>query len=316
MNYTDALEIEGVHYGLSLYYSYLLPLFEVYVEEDRLIVFKKHGVCKGLKCVQRNGGSVQCFIPHGCGESVYEEILGLSKRNLFSKLLGDSKTSYLTRFTLMYSPMDRLYVSSTIYLSRSTDYYVNTVRWVREAIELNCFDDPAKCIDIARSYQFVVFIKNLPNLNNVLSKGYSNVIDETVWLMGIKGFGVKSAFAYLLHAYGLTNYAPIDRHYMRLLKSNGVYGKTYSKTICVASRLDCLRCVKGDFCIYRLTQRFFGEFNGVVQSLVYVYGRLVKKAKFGVKGLEALLLRGVDLNGLIREVNAFLNTSLKESVKI
>lgn len=313
--FIEELEVNGIHYGLNLYYSYLLPLFDVSIEDDKLVIVKKHGVCSGLKCIQIDEESAKCFIPPGCRGLVYGGLLGLTKRNIFLKAIGGLKARYLSRFTLIYSPSDKLYVSSTIYLSRTTDYYVNTIKWVREAINLNCFNTPINCRGVSNSYQFVHFIQNIHRLIEVFSRDHGGCVEEALELMKIKGFGVKSAFAYLLHVYGLTEYAPIDRHYAKLIGSMGIAGRVYPKTICLDSKLNCSACLKGSDCLYSLARRTFGDLNGFIQSLMYVYGRLTSVVAKRIGVLETVLLKGIDLEELIKEINTFLKYLIEEKCR-
>jgi hypothetical protein len=274
------LIVEGVHYGLTLLYSYLLPVFNI-EETPRGFVFEVDwGLFKGFRCVFDEESLVtECSdVPSELLGEV-SRLLGLDKRIVFSEVcrLAGLDRCVAGVVTLIYSPRYKLPVAYSIYLSRNTDYYINTVRWVREALSRGVVESSAY---IPREFNRV---KSLIDQTLLRSK---SPVEEALDLLEIKGFGVKSAKAYLLHAYGLTEHAPIDRHYLRVL---GVK-PAISKSKCISTgKLDCLRCSVN--CAYRVATARFRELNGAVQSLAYIYGRLKSKRR---SSLEEVLVKSPD----------------------
>jgi hypothetical protein len=191
-----------------------------------------------------------------------ERILGLEKHSLFKDLCKwiNVEKCIVDQVSLIYEPAYKNIIAYSVYLSRNTNYYINTLKWVREAIEMGVVD--------STSYIPREFNRVKREIDHVLSTGLDPV-SEALSLMKIRGFGVKSANAYLLHAYGLTQYAPIDRHYARLIKAL----KPRSKLTCqLHGKLQCSQCII--HCPHRQAYSKFRELNGVIQSLAYIHGRL------------------------------------------
>lgn len=257
------LKIKGIHYGLTLLYSYLLPVIDV---EETSYGFKfKYvvGSAAGLQCVFREGIlETECTI-NSSKHSLVERLLGLDRHALFMelcKLLGLDKC-VASSITLMHEPSYKKYVAYSVYLSRNTDYYINTVQWVRGLISRGAIKSTSY---IAREFNNVKH-----QVDYVLGRG-DEPLREAIGLMSLRGFGVKLAKAYLLHAYGLTEHAPVDRHYAEFLD---VKTASPAKSTCIKFSLRCNVCTR--HCPYSYSTRSYGVFNGVLQSLVYIYGRLV-----------------------------------------
>ena len=255
--------IRGIHYGLTLLYSYLLPLFKIEETHGGFTFTIDLGPFKGLKC-RFNEFTLEttCSTDPGFMEIHIERILGLEKHSLFKDLCKwiNVEKCIVDQVSLIYEPTYKNIVAYSVYLSRNTNYYINTLKWVREAIEMGVVD--------STSYIPREFNRVKREIDYVLSTGLDPV-SEALSLMKIRGFGAKSANAYLLHAYGLTQYAPIDRHYARLIKAL----KPKSKLTCqLHGKLQCSQCII--HCPYRQAYSKFRELNGVIQSLAYIHGRL------------------------------------------
>ncbi len=266
------LIIKGVHYGLTLLYSYLLPVINLDERAGGFIFSIEYGELKGLEC-RFNESTLEttCSISGSPSAPSLERILGLEKHWLFREVCSrlNIEKCIANQVTLVYEPLYKKIVAYSIYLSRNTDYYVNTLKWVREAVLKKYIDSQSY---IPREFNAV-----RDQIDNVVTNG-KTPLEEVLGLMKIPGFGVKSANAYLLHVYGLTEYAPIDRHYAKLL------GKItlISKSACLRNgRLYCKQCSIN--CPYRHAQSRFGVLNGVIQSLIYVYGRLKNPRKTSIE---------------------------------
>lgn len=259
------LRIRGIHYGLTLIYSYLIPLLEIN-ERDYGFSFEfKTGVFRGIRCLFRERDLFsECYIPSDIDIGEVVKILGLEKNGLFRDICRviDMDKCISSEITLIYHPGYRREVFYSIYLSRNTDYYVNTVKWVRELIEKNYIS--------SSSYIPRQFNKYRDLIDSVF-RGEINPLREVIELLRIPGVGLKSINAYLLHSHGDTRYAPIDRYYSEYL---GLRPLHVDKNKCVAWITGCNTCRYSTRCPYKRTMEIFGVYNGVIQSLIYIYNRL------------------------------------------
>jgi len=303
------IRVEGVNYALSLYFSYLLPLFDAKVVDSALTFTKIHGVCRGLKC-EWKGGVAECIVPGDCSEESYSEVLGLKNRVVVEEFYDtvSASSSGIPRIVIMHSSLDKQLVFTTVFLSRNTDYYKNTVKWVKLMTASSCLQEPGKCADKIKSYQYVQLVENYAELRRIMEAGLS-VSREALELLTLKNTGLKTVNAYLLHSYGLTQYAPIDRYYGSLLRELGVTGTLPSKELCLKYKLDCDNCYYRKKCIYFKAREFFGLFNGVVQSLTYIYGRLLNIVEGRVKPgvFEEELVRAVRVEDTVYKLKLLVN---------
>ena len=303
------IKVENIDYRLSLYYSYLLPLFKIKSINNKFVFTKRQGSCKGLKCIQENN-IIECNIPDQCEPNEYKKILGLNTRQIFDELMNKlniSLENMFRRITLIYSDniSDKKIIFLTIFLSSNTDYYKNTVRWINYILENNCIKNPYKCIPLIRSYQYKQFIEISNDLLEVFrssSRKY-DVFDEILGLLRIRHIGLKSINAYLLHVYGNTYYAPIDRHYKLALRKIGLKGIIPSKKYCLLSRLHCETCSMRSRCLYYVSRELLGKYNGVFQSISYIHGRIssICNGATKIEDLEHHILG--DLRKLCKAIN-------------
>lgn len=253
-----------IHYGLSLIYSYLLPLIDIHETSTGFKFAFKYGLFKGLTCIfNEDRLETTCNIPSVLNLIDVSNILGLSKSNIFRELCKfiGVDDCFAGKITLIYHPSYKKHIFYSVYLSRNTDYYTNTIKWTRQAIEKGFVDSSSY---IPR--QFNLYKKRI----DCILEECMDPFQEVISLLEIPGVGLKSLNAYLLHAYGYTYYAPLDRHYAGFL---GLKPLSINKKRCVVYSLNCLRC--GDIkCPYYVAINKLGLYNGVVQSVVYVYNRL------------------------------------------
>ncbi|MGB9828116.1 hypothetical protein IMZ38_06025 [Thermosphaera chiliense] len=275
------MKIEGIHYGLTLMYSYLLPFFEIKETSNGFIFAKKYGVLKGLKCTFHEDSLLT--ICDASSVSSLEKrhitsLLGLDKTVLFKQLSSFSEDNLIGEITLMFSPLDAENIFKTILLSRNTDYFTNTIRWVKDLLE---------GIDISRTYSSYIpkmlkqFNEHLPGID-FLSLN-SNSIRQ---LLEIRHIGAKTVSALLLHGYGNTLYAPVDRHFSKLLSLRFAISEPLKK-YCMENAMECLNCRHGLKCKYGISMKTFGDYNGVIQSISYIASRLERKPS----ELESILLK-------------------------
>lgn len=290
--------IKDINYPLSLYYSYLLPLFRVEKHNNGVVFTKEIGNCRGLRCKYMVGNETTCIIPNNCSHHTIRQILGIENhkyvKEFFNKL-GIFKNNVFAGLTLMHSPRDKLYIFTSIFLSRNTDYYANTVKWIKIIHRNNCLTNPLKCAKFIRSYQYKQLIEIYDDIVKFLSKNNYQPLEEAVELLKIKYVGLKTINAYLLHTYGITEYAPIDRHYQALLRSLGVKPYVPNKKYCLCHEFNCSKCLFKNTCIYGLTRNIFKHFNGFIQSISYIQGRIQKHLTRKIKHRSKLEETIIDL---------------------
>lgn len=270
------VKIKGIHYGLTLSYSYMLPLFDIEEAENGFLFRKARGFGGGIECYfDETSLETECAVPSHIDNNSIKDLLGIEKLQVFREICGIAGLDECAsqHITLMYEPRDSRLIFYAIYLSRNTDYYVNTVRWVRSLL--------ARGDTGGASFLEEELRENIDLIDSVFSLS-AGPVDIAVSLLGIKGVGVKSAKALLLHGYGLTEHAPIDRHYARFL---GLAASSISKSYCARARLNCAVCERD--CIYNYSVRKLGIYNGAIQSLLYIYGRLRSRRS----KLEELLVK-------------------------
>ncbi len=289
------LKISGIDYGLSLYYSYLLPMFDVKPVERGFIFRKVIGFCSGIECkFDRTTLKTICTIPNSC-QNHYTDILGLSTNQCFKdlcKLYGNEKC-IASKITLLYSPTDARNILYAILLSRNTDYFINTLKWFREFI----YNGTVR----SRSYVVKQFLEIKDRIEEIFTNFKNNIQQLIAELLSTKYVGLKTVSALLLHAYGLTEHAPVDRHYLIYLSKIFQWFKpgTGRKSICISNMLNCLMCKYRERCIYGVT-KIFGKLNGCIQSIAYLSKRLafirndleeilVPKEQRDIKALERIV---------------------------
>lgn len=304
----EKIELHYIDLGLNLTYSYMLPMFSIRVFNNGIRIVKVYGECRGLECIVSGNGTV-CYVPNSCSIEYFRRIVGLDKSTLVDEMVESfdltSLNNVFQMFSPIYSPGDSLLIATTIYLSRNTDYYMNTIYWVRSFLERNCFINEKECRSLFNSYQYRELMSCLDKFRRITTSG-KDFVEQAVELMCIKGFGVKSATAYLLHAGGLTNYAPIDRHYLRILEKIGLNISLPVKKQCIVNGLSCVSCRYKSVCTYGFIQEKLGVFNGLIQSIIYVYGRIVK-SRYRLSKLEQVLLSRLPFDKFVKGVEKLIN---------
>ncbi|MEM0377737.1 MAG: hypothetical protein QXP68_00895 [Thermosphaera sp.] len=297
------MKIKGIHYGLTLLYSYLLPFFDIRETRYGFEFVKRYGSLQGIKC-QFNEDDLltQCEIPPniGIGTEVLNDALGLSMKKPFEQLcyMADlyEGECLANQLTLMFNPLDARDVLKVIVLSRNTDYYYNTVRWARQIFSGKMSPE-----------DFSSYIpKTLSHLNGNLDRLSFNAPTPRLirGLLSIESIGPKTVSALLLHGYGKTRYAPIDRHFEKML-SNLLKVRQPSKKYCIENSLRCEKCSISAKCKYGVSLKLFGEYNGIIQSMSYVAARLKTRRS----PLEKTLVKNVKD---FKSIDRFLSILVKK----
>lgn len=262
------IRINDVNYGYSLYYSYLLPLFDIKPTEKGFEFKKVIGFCNEIECsFNRKEMTTLCTVSERC-LSYSRYVLGIDSGwgfNELCKMYGGGDC-IAKNITLLYSPNDAKLVLYAILLSRNTDYFINTLRWFKEFVVSGDIKGGGY---IAR--QFLEIVNHIENI-------FRDSIDTqkiVPRLLSTPNIGSKTVHALLLHAYGLTEYAPVDRHYAWYLSKifPGIRSSSIKKNICITYELNCLFCIYRKRCAYGVT-KIFGKLNGYIQSLAYLSKRL------------------------------------------
>lgn len=262
------MDIKNIHYGLTLLYSYYLPLFNITETSWGFIFEKVFGSAKGLRCSFKESELLtECIIPNDISKEEVIKLLGLDKSSLFKDLcrVVNLKNCITSNVTLIHDEKDARYVFYAIYLSRNTDYHINTVKWARQAIVEGHLN--------STSYIAMEFNEVKGAIDGVFND--FNKQEELIEnLLSVRGVSVKSVAALLLHAYGLTSYAPIDRHYASYL---GNRLSKPAKVMCARLKLNCKLCSRN--CVYKYALKKYGIYNGILQSAIYIYVRLRSKRR-------------------------------------
>lgn len=294
--------IKGINYGLTFLYSYMLPMIHIEETASGFRFGFKLDRDSVIDCIFREDNlETTCSITISPELYVVNSIMGIERHHLFYDICEFiNRTNCISRrVSLVYSPLFKTQIAFTIYLSRNTDYFTNTIRWMKELLATDEIN--------SSSYQVKEFRRYRQGLAQATITGHDYKM-ESIELLKIPGFGVKSVNAYLLHAYGLTRNAPIDTYYARFLGLS--HRASPRKEHCVSIHLDCLNCSKK--CPYHYAISRYGVYNGVLQSLVYILERLKKRKR---SDLEEILVRdpSVYIDELEKEIS-LIKTSLNSRI--
>ncbi|MEM0026937.1 MAG: hypothetical protein QXT53_03320 [Ignisphaera sp.] len=297
------IEVTGIDYGYSLYYSYLLPLFEIVPTENGFIFKKVIGFCNKIECVfHRDSLKTVCEVDSNCIE-YFRHVLGINSRWGFKELckIYGYEDCVAEKITLLYSPRDAKLIFYAILLSRNTDYFINTLRWFKELMYTSGIRDGY----IAK--QFLEIKKYVDELFNRIE----DIYDLALSLLNLRYVGLKTISAFLLHAFGLTEYAPIDRHYTWYLSKALPDFKSMQirKEVCIKNKLNCFKCPYREVCLYGIA-KIFGKLNGYIQSLAYLSRRISMVRSM----LEEILIpkRYRDINSLEKIVKVIIEKIVRD----
>lgn len=262
------VEVKHLDLDITLYPSFVLSLF--YPVNGAYL--KATGMRKG--CSMRAEGS---YLITDCGrEALYwsgawfMEVLESEEPKRLSWLLDVLREHY-PKLGLAVDPHDPLHMLIPIFLSQSTDYHVNVIKWSRELWRST--DDPLEAVEIAPklagSYQLRRLHHSFPCLSSALGGGSWELRRG---LIRCKYCGPKVADAFLLFSLGDTTSAPADRHFVSMARRLGLWGdiKLPIKRACL--KYSCSDCpIK---CIRWLASESFGKLAGWVQTAFYLHEKL------------------------------------------
>ena len=270
---------------LSLNASFVLPLFDKHHDE----YVKFYGWSRGLKLRKEtntlkisHGTFREALLLSGAWFNPHVEIKKTERnaRNILEEFLG-----VFPGLGVAINPWDRLAMLYTIFLSRNTDYYRNTVPWMRKILEKAKSEDKLSMVNVSsigKSYQ----IKQLSMVKQDFEEIRKEMVEQDHSLndfmnirkriLSVKYCGPKIVHGWGLFSLGLTCLSQVDRHLLIIGKSLGIISsddKIPSKNFCINSRCfinnDCEILNK---CITYKLYKFFGDMAGWFQTAVYLYG--------------------------------------------
>ncbi|MCS7102891.1 MAG: hypothetical protein NZ992_03300 [Candidatus Korarchaeum sp.] len=267
------VEVRPVDLDITLHPSFMLsllyPIGRVYL--------KVTGRRKG--CLMRVEGS---YLITDCGKEAlywsgawFMEILESEEPRSLAWLLDALKEHY-PKLGLAVDPHDPLHILIPIFLSQSTDYHVNVIKWARELWRLT--DDPFEAVKIAPklsgSYQLKRLFESFSCLSSALNGDFWEVRKK---LMNCKYCGPKVADAFLLFCMGDTASTPVDRHFASMAKKLGLWEnlRLPNKRTCL--KYNCSDCPVR--CVRWLASESFSKLAGWVQTALYLHEKLYCSAK-------------------------------------
>ncbi len=171
-------------------------------------------------------------------------------------------------------PESPLAVFYSAFLSKSTSYYSNTVRWLRELFnraggseeELIQFN----LRELGRSYQLSQLESIKYSVLGVLRESTKlDVFSLRRELLRLPYVGIKTAHAFLMFSKGFIRFPPVDRHFTKLLRELGVEAELPArKERCLKP---CPSCPIRNKCAIWVASELFGPAAGWVQTATYLY---------------------------------------------
>jgi endonuclease III len=262
----EKIEIKPVDLELTLYPSFTLSLFD----RSNETYVKVAGMKKG--CRMRVDGR---FLLTECEEALYwsgawfMDILDSEETGL--PWLVDLLRAQYPNLGLSVDPQDPLHIMIPIFLSQSTNYHGNVIKWSRKIWEMT--DDPFEAAEIAPrvagSYQLRRLRESFPCIASAMS--------EDIWttrrgILRCKYCGPKVADAFLLFGMADTTSVPVDRHFISMVRKLDLWDFELPKrSMCV--KYECRDCPANE-CVRRLASRSLGRLAGWAQTVFYLHEKL------------------------------------------
>ncbi|MEM1749676.1 MAG: hypothetical protein QW369_05435 [Desulfurococcaceae archaeon] len=262
---------------LTLLPSFTYPLFS----ERRGALVKDYGYCRGME-IQRAESSI---VVSGCSnEEFINEVLGLWYDPLnylsdlscsFKDLIEELVWSF-RKIRLSISTMDKCLVFAACFLSRATNYYSNTVKWVRAiaSVDLSSMRR-ADLSSISSSFQvrqFNYLLKNTDILE-ALVEANNDLSELTILrrrLLKYPFIGVKTVDAYLLFSTKHPIFTPIDRHYKSFTREFLGLKEYVEPRKDLCSNYYCWECPRRSRCLTWFSMNSFGRLSGWIQTIAYL----------------------------------------------
>ncbi len=271
------------------YPSFILPLFEIDVETGTL--FKRWGYCRNLKIRRDDNNILVTHEERVCLDYV-DEILGLwFDINRYRRNISRNYLELIDRIMEMHGELgiatssnDDIEIFSSIFLSRITDFHRNTVRWLRSILSihgsldrilhLNNYNNIFK--NISNSFQIrqlITALKDYIGVRDTVFRYRNYIYDVKNTLFKIKFVGPKVVYAYILFILKNTSYAPIDRNFLKFLKTFAItqtlIGRIPQKRWCAT--YICELCKYREECTLHKVRSVFGYMSGWFQTIAYLH---------------------------------------------
>ena len=278
--------------SISIKASFSLPLFE---QKDASVLVKTYGYKKGLRLEGRLGLLLfeGCSLPEASflSGAWFDPFEGASKLRRRPRMAVYELLQVFPGLGLAINPWDIRAMFYSIFLSRNTDYYANTVRWVREMAKKASDEDGLAELDpreFGSSYQLAQLAEIKDGLGDVLAllpPGLELVGSEASYslvkkrLLSLPHVGPKTVHALGLFCLGLTQLAPADRHLLAMAKELGLVGedaRTPRKELCMEFECsgDGKPCPQAPSCLTASLMRELGHMAGWFQTASFLYGAL------------------------------------------
>jgi len=300
MSAEGVLELDRrISLDLSFYPSFMLP----YVERtsgDTWVVTA--GSFKGA-ILRIKGGRLLEY--KGMPESIASHITGawLNPFKEASRLPRSARSRIhplleaYSELGLSINPVDRGLIFISVFLSRSTDFHRNTVKWCRAIavlMEESRDISSGSLSSIGSSYQLKQLPRALSEYYSIvkpLEEGRTSVDEVKKALLRIGNVGVKTAIAYLLFTNpSASHLAPYDTHFASMIKRLNLINEPYlepRKEYC--RQYTCSTCPLRDKCVVSITSRNYSRLSGWIQTALYIHDKIYcRRRKCG-----ECLLRGV-----------------------
>lgn len=274
----------------SLKVSFTLPL---YTTDSEGWYVKVYGYKRGLKfkCKSRvlkykGCNEFEAKILSGLWFNPLEEAKRLSRssRRVFEELW-----ELTPGLSIAIDPWDPKIVLYTIFLSKNTNYHINTVKWVKTITSKFKSEEELenlKVETIGSNYQILQLSKIKTSIDKILSRlkpytrqtsvksGYYKLKN----LLEIPYIGPKTFYAHALFTLGITKCTPTDRHLIRTGKTfKFLSGKLRVPEKKYCRIYDCVyekNCKIIDKCIHGVMIDKFKTLSGWIQTSTYLCGRL------------------------------------------
>jgi len=284
MSTGGVLELDRrISLDLSFYPSFMLPYIEKTSGDTWVITA---GSFKGAVLRIKDGrlleykgipGSIVSYIT-GAWLNPFKEASKLprSARSRIHPLL-----EAYSELGLSINPVDRDLIFVSVFLSRSTDFHRNTVKWCRAIatlMEESRDISSGSLSSIGSSYQLKQLPRALSEYYSVvkpLEEGRASVDEVKKALLGIGNVGVKTAIAYLLFTNpSASHLAPYDTHFASMIRRLNLIDEPYlepRKEYC--RQYTCSTCPLRDKCIVSITSRNYGGLSGWIQTALYIHDK-------------------------------------------
>jgi len=264
-----AIEIEPLDLRLTLYPSFVLSLFSF----NNGTYVKIAGSKKGCKMrVEGRHLIAECEEAFYWSGAWFMEMLNSEEPKRSISWLVDILREQYPMLGLAVDPHDPLHILIPIFLSQSTSYHGNVIRWSRKLWEIT--NDPFEAANMAPnisgSYQLKRLHESFPCLSSALS--------GDIWvtrrnLINCKYCGPKVADAFLLFGMAETTSAPVDRHFISMARKLELWSFELPKPW-MCREHECHSCSVNKKCIRWLVSESLGKLAGWVQTAFYLHEKL------------------------------------------